>query len=266
MKIPIDKGNVRWWDAVLASFIFFTRLPLWRLRQPSKECYTRVVEYWPLTGWLTGTVTGATLYVASMFFPSPLPVILALAARLLLTGAFHEDGLCDFFDGFGGGGSNRERILAIMKDSRVGTYGVLGMLIYVLLFIGALSPLPPLAAALTIATADPFAKMISSQLIMMMPYARKEEEAKAKVVYRRMDIRASLLLALQGLLPLIAYVYFVLVPANVRWDMPVFVPCLTMYFLYLLVWRRLRGYTGDCCGAVYLLVELSFLLTISACF
>ena len=71
----------------------------------------------------------ATLYFGSMILPWAVSVIVAIAVRLLITGALHEDGLADFLDGFGGGG-DRARILAIMKDSHIGTYGVLGLIIY----------------------------------------------------------------------------------------------------------------------------------------
>ena len=109
-------NKCRWYDRPLAAFIFFTRLPFWRLRQPPKQAYNSVVEWWPLTGWLTDGLMAATLYVASLCLPPAVAVLLAIMVRLLVTGALHEDGLADFFDGFGGGGQDRQRILAIMKD------------------------------------------------------------------------------------------------------------------------------------------------------
>ena len=160
-------------DRIWAAFIFFTRLPLWRLHQPPKECYSTVVEHWPLTGWLTGGLMAAIIFFGSMVIPMHIAVILAICARLLLTGALHEDGLADFCDGMGGGSSDRERILAIMKDSHIGTYGVLGLILYLALLAGALLSLAPKMAALVILAADPYAKMVAAQLIQMMPYARK---------------------------------------------------------------------------------------------
>ena len=172
MEIHID--NTRWYDRIWASLIFFTRLPFWRLHQPSKACYKTVVEHWPLAGWLTGGIMAATLWVGSMFLPYVVAVVLAIAVRLLVTGALHEDGLADFLDGFGGGGKDRSRILAIMKDSHIGTYGVLGLVVYILLLAATLISMTPEVAALAIMAADPFAKMVTAQLIMMMPYARTE--------------------------------------------------------------------------------------------
>jgi adenosylcobinamide-GDP ribazoletransferase len=256
MQTNIDQTH--WYDRIWAAFIFFTRLPFWRIHQPPKECYATVVEHWPLTGWLTGGVMAATLYFGSMVLPHAIAVLLAIAVRLLMTGALHEDGLADFFDGFGGGGNNRERILTIMKDSHIGTYGVLGLVVYELLLAAALLSVPSNVAALMILAADPYSKMLASQLILMMPYARREEDAKSKTVYRKYGVSAGISLAVQGLLPMVAFIYL----TNVSWETLIFIPALTLYFLYLLIWKKLHGYTGDCCGAVCLSVELSVYLMV----
>lgn len=247
-----------WYDRIWAAFIFFTRLPFWRLHKPPKECYKTVVEHWPLTGWLTSSVMATTLYFCSMIMPYAIAVIAAISIRLFITGALHEDGLADFFDGFGGGNANRQRILDIMKDSHIGTYGVLGLVIYILLLGNALFAMSPMMATMTILAADPYSKMVTSQLIVMMPYARQEDEAKAKTVYRKINWKAGISLAVQGLLPMVAFLYLTHLP----WETIIFLPFLVMYFLYLLIWRRLHGYTGDCCGAVCLLVELSIYLIV----
>jgi len=203
-----------------------------------------------------------TLYGGSMVMPYMLAMALAMAVRILLTGALHEDGLADFFDGFGAGGHDRERILAIMKDSQIGTYGVLGLIVYALLLYLALLSFPPKVAAMAVFAGDAYSKMLSAQIIQMMPYARTEQDSKAHNVYRKMNVKAGLLLFVQGMLPM--GLLFWTFGWQLRWDMLIFVPGITMYFIYLLIWKRLRGYTGDCCGALCLLVELSFYLTLSA--
>jgi adenosylcobinamide-GDP ribazoletransferase len=256
MEIAIDQTH--WYDRIWASFIFFTRLPFWRLHEPPQACYKTVVEHWPLVGWLTGGVMAAILYFGSMVMPYLVAVIVAVVVRMLVTGALHEDGLADFLDGFGGGGRDRQRILDIMKDSRIGTYGVLGLVCYELLLGATLFSLTPEMAAFTILAADPFSKMVTSQLVMMLPYARKEEDAKSKTVYRKMEWKAGVSLAIQGLLPMAGFLFLTRLP----WTMIIFLPCLVMYFLYLLIRQRLQGYTGDCCGAVCLLVELTFCLVV----
>ncbi len=266
----------KWYDNLWAALIFFTRLPFWRFYQPPKPSYAAVVEWWPLTGWLTGGVMAAVLFFGSMVLPFAVALLLAIVARLLLTGALHEDGLADFFDGFGGGGGDRERILAIMKDSHIGTYGVVALIGYFALLYAALWSLPHGVAPLVVMAADPFAKMVTSQLILMLPYARSEETAKNKTVYRHPGVKAGVLLALQGLLPMAVVYLLPLLPfrgpwshvqgavAAVQWPLVLFLPSLVMYFLYLLMAKRLRGYTGDCCGAVCLLVELTVYLVFCA--
>ncbi len=250
-------------DRIWASFIFFTRLPLWRLHEPRTECYKTVVEHWPLTGWLTGGLMAATLYAGSLFLPYLVAVLLAIAVRMLTTGALHEDGLADFFDGFGGGGSDRGRILTIMKDSHIGTFGVLGLVMYVMLLASALFSMSPQVAALTILAADPFAKMLTAGLITL-PYARREEEAKAKVVYRKISPLAIISLVLQGLLPMLPLIYHLTIYHLPFTILPFIVSILVFSFLYLFIRGRLQGYTGDCCGAVCLMVELSIYLTACA--
>ena len=85
-----------------------------------------------------------------------------------------------------------------------------------------------------------------------------EDTAKSHTVYRRFNIKAGISLAIQGLMPMLIYIYIMY--AHVDWQLLIFVPAIAYYFLYLLIWKRLHGYTGDCCGATFLLVELATLL------
>ena len=173
-------------------------------------------------------------------------------------------GLADFFDGFGGGGNNRERILAIMKDSHIGTYGVLALVLYMGLLFAALSSLSPSQAALAIVAADPFAKMLSALAISRLPYARTAQTAKSGVVYRRPTLLASLGIAVQGLLPLSVCLWYM---SDLAFGViVVLVPLAVLSFLFLYIKRRLGGYTGDCCGALCLLTELSLYLVACATF
>ena len=188
----------------------------------------------------------------STWFPLPVAVLLALCTRLFLTGALHEDGLTDFFDGFGGG-RDREGILRIMKDSHIGSYGVLGLsvlglILYYLLSFSLLVSLPAPVIPWVLCVADPFCKFVCSFMLLFLPYARKEEESKAKVIYTRMSLSEWIANAAGGLLPLL------LLPLS-YWGMLCF-PCVLFIGLGWLLKRCLRGYTGDCCGALFLLCEL----------
>ena len=236
----------------LAALIFFTRLPFWKIREVPAECFKHVVPYWPLVGWLTGSIMAGVLWLAAQVLPLPVAWLLAILSRLLVTGCLHEDGLADFFDGFGGG-TTRERILAIMKDSHIGTYGVVGLIFYFLLFWQLPSRLPLSVLCALALCCDCWSKFCASQIINYLPYARKEEDSKSKTVYNRMSWHELLAGFLCGLLP------FVLLLPIKLWIATLF-PLLTFFLLYRLMKRRLQGYTGDCCGATFLLCELSFYL------
>ena len=250
-------------DRFFASLIFFTRLPWWRLRSVPREAFEPVVDWWPFVGWLTGGVlAGVFIGAHSLGMPPVLAALLAIASRLLLTGALHEDGLADFCDGFGGG-STRERTLSIMKDSHIGTFGVLGLICYILLLgtsLFCIASVSPEFAALTVLMADPFSKMLAAQTVMAMPYARKEEESKARNIYRRARFPQYILLLLEGLIPLGLYIWLT-EPDTTQVLILVLVPALLCTLLNLFIYKRIKGYTGDCNGAIFLLTELSIYIT-----
>ena len=236
---------------LLAAFIFFTRLPFWRLKEVPSECFKHVVPYWPWVGWLTGGLMAMVLGLGSQVMPVSLAWILAIVTRLLVTGALHEDGLADFFDGFGGG-TTRERTLTIMKDSHIGTYGVIGLIVYFLLML-ELRHLPIPVLCTLVVCGDCWGKLCASQLINFLPYARKEEESKAKVIYNRMSGKELFFCIAGGVLPLLllpSYLWVALIA-----------PCLVLAFLIRMMKRRLQGYTGDCCGATFLMCEMAFYLS-----
>lgn len=235
-------------DHVLAAFMFFTRLPFWKLKTVPQECFKHVVAYWSLSGWLTGGLMALACWGLLFLFPAPVAVIGALIVRLLVTGALHEDGLADFFDGFGGG-YDRESTLRIMKDSFIGSYGVIGLIMYYLLGVSLLLALPVQMLPVVLGCADPFAKYVGSHILRELPYARKESESKAKVVYDRFTWKEMLMSALGGLLPL------VFLPLSYWWML--IGPVIVFFLLIHLFRSRLGGYTGDCCGALFLLAELS---------
>ncbi len=252
---PIENGNETGTNIgkqVLAAFIFFTRLPFWRIAQVEGHYFQRVVPLWPLVGWLTGGLMSLVLWGSLRLGLMPGgAVAMALITRVLVTGALHEDGFADFCDGFGGG-TTRERTLGIMKDSHIGTYGVLGLLLYYLLLWNLLTERVMLGAnPLTFMVADAACKGISSTIIYFLPYARKEEEAKARVVYSKPSLSDAVVTLAASLLPLLFcwdYRYVLALP----------VPLFCSLLLFRLMKRRIQGYTGDCCGATFILNELMF--------
>lgn len=110
----------------VAAFAFLTRIPVSRVAVHGVEDLARAAPYFPMVGMVVGACGGAVLWGALQIWPPLLAVVLSMAATVLITGAFHEDALADSFDGFGGGW-NAEQVLAIMKDSRVGSYALVGV-------------------------------------------------------------------------------------------------------------------------------------------
>ena len=245
-------------DDIFAALMFFTRLPWWKLRRVPADSFKRIVGYWPVAGWVTGGVMTA-IYGIALFFHLPvvLAILLVFTGRLLLTGALHEDGLADFFDGFGGGRS-REQVLTIMKDSHIGTYGVLALVVYVALWVTSTVSLAQRSANLPIVLllfADVWSKWSASQIVNLLPYARNEEDCKIKKVYDRMSARTFTVGLLFALVPMLGCVLFLKeTPYMALWIcVTASVPNSVMVWLVQYLRRRIGGYTCDCCGATFLL-------------
>ena len=262
---------------IIAALSFFTRLPFWRLCNVPAKCYEKVVPLWPLAGWLTGAVMAGVFLLAIRILPANISIILAITARILLTGALHEDGFADFCDGFGGGGTSRERTLTIMKDSHIGTYGVLGLIIYFLLFFLVLTSIYDVvehlavSRSLSIATnvfiaslfviVDSAVKGISSAIVWFLPYARTAETAKNRLVYSHVSIFEKLMTIVIAALPFVLFCEEDFVPVVLC----AFFASATVFGM-LIIWMRKRigGYTGDCCGAMFIITELVAYITIAA--
>lgn len=271
---------------IIATLSFFTRLPFWRLANVPKEYYERVVPLWPVAGWVTGISMGISFAVFSQLSASILlGGVAALLTRVLITGALHEDGFADFCDGFGGG-STRERTLEIMKDSHIGTYGVLGLVFYVIILSVLISnaysgicasiytpqsfaSMPNLDVEslkwktfLSMATlmffADVMSKAISSTIINALPYARTESEAKNKLVYATTPFSDKVLTLLTSLLPCLFFASFFLSQHLVSLFVGLLVACVMRFVLVWYMRKKIQGYTGDCCGAMFVLCEASF--------
>jgi len=237
-----------------AAITFFTRIPLWRMVDIPVESYSRIIGFWPLTGWITGGITASAWLLFSMCIP-PLPaIILALAVRIVLTGGFHEDGLSDFFDGFGGG-KTKEDILRIMKDSNVGSYALIGMILYYLLLVSTLAEVPKAIMFSILITGDPFSKLLTTAMMNFLPYARTENESKSKTLYDKLSSGRLIVACFFGSFPM-----FLLL--NRELWLSALIPVSLVLFMFYYVRRKTGGYTGDICGATALLCELGFYLSV----
>ncbi len=229
---------------------FFTRLPAPAWVGHSAEALNHSARYFPLVGLLVGLLGALCFALASFFFPKTLAVLLAMAATILVTGAFHEDGWADMVDGFGGGWT-RERTLEIMKDSRIGTYGAVALVLMLLGKFMALVELDMLLVAPALIAGHALSRLCATSLLRFLDYAR--EEGKAKPLATRISNGELALAAIFGLVALA-----MLPPAQAFIGLP-FAAAATI-FLARKFQRHLGGYTGDCLGAVQQCAELAFYL------
>lgn len=239
-----------------ATIIMLTRLPIWRLYMPDKKYFEQTLTYWPLVGYISGSLMLGVIFVGQYIFPINICIIIAIIARLLLTGAIHEDGLADFFDGFGGG-RDKENILRIMKDSHIGSYGTIGLIIYFLLYYISLVNISVEHFFMVIIAGNVFSKLIASILANSLQYARTEKDSKNSVVYDKSPVFIFILVGLISCIPII----FLSVKTIIISILFVIIISIILreYFR-----RKIGGYTGDCCGASALILELCFYLGVVA--
>lgn len=247
-------------EAFFAALRFFTRLPVPARVGHSAEQLNRAARYFPLVGALVGAIGAAVTLAASLLWPPSIAVIMGMAATLLATGAFHEDGLSDSIDGFGGGWT-REQVLAIMKDSRIGSYGAIGIALALLMKFEALSTLAALAVddvimlAAALVAGHAVSRFAATTLMFSLDYARADAhaDAKSKPLATRMGATELVVAALCGLAPCL------LLPVDQAAIGLALVALVTLLCARYFV-RRIGGYTGDCLGATQQLTELGFYL------
>ncbi len=235
---------------------FFTRLPVPALVGHSAEALNRSARWFPAVGLVIGGI-GALVYLAALqVWPQPVAVLLSMAATLYATGAFHEDGLADTVDGLGGGW-DKARILEIMKDSRVGSYGVVAT---VLALLGKFTLLAVLDATLVpwaLLAGHALSRFCAISLLAAMDYVREDLQAKAKPLATRLSIGQLLFSLLFALAALVALPWVKAVAGCA-------LAALATLWLAAKFKRWLGGYTGDCLGATQQVAELAFYLGLLA--
>lgn len=166
-------------ELFLCALQFLTRLPVPGLQRFEADWTTRSTRYFPLVGQIVGVISAGVLLAASLVWKGWLPALLAVTAGVLITGAFHEDGLADTADGLGGGHNVAQR-LAIMKDSRIGVYGVLALGLCTAIKLAALAALSPRLAAFGLIAAHGVARAAAVLVMRALPYAGDPDSAKVK--------------------------------------------------------------------------------------
>jgi adenosylcobinamide-GDP ribazoletransferase len=242
---------------------FLTRVPVPRWVGWQPDWLHASARHFPAVGLLVGAFAALVLWAAGELFTAAVAVLLSMAATVWLTGAFHEDGLADTCDGLGGA-VDRERALLIMKDSRVGTYGAVALLLVLALKAAALHGLATRDLLATLA-ALPLAHAVSRAatvlLLSWLPYGGDIEHAKAKPLAQKVDGGGLLVVGVWVLLS--GAVAALFMPLQ---TVAVAVGAVLVVALWMARWlrRRLGGFTGDALGATQQFGELAVYLAVLA--
>lgn len=245
----ISRQKVQYeWQVFLLAVGFLTRIRVPADPDFSEDKLNGASRYFPLVGILVAGVSALVFVAAAALFGNQLiAVLLAMVASILVTGAFHEDGFADSCDGFGGGWT-AEDVLRIMKDSRIGTYGGVGLILVLSLKAAALFAMATPAILISaLFWAHVVSRWLSVSYLLDLHYVRGE--GKSKPLATTMPLSHWLWSGL----PILALLVFA--------DSPALIPlCLSLlvfrfaFAAYLR--RRIGGYTGDALGAAQQVAEI----------
>jgi adenosylcobinamide-GDP ribazoletransferase len=216
----------------------------------------RSAPYYPVVGLVVGAVSGLVFLSASLVWSAWPAAVLAIGSGLLLTGGFHEDGLADTFDGLGGG-QTRERRLAIMKDSRIGSFGALALWTVMTLKAAVLAGFGPTHGAIALLVTHGAARAASVGVMVSLPYAADPDAAKLKPSPMGVRRREATLAILIGSAPLFLCGFRSAVVALVLASGGALTVGLTAR-------RLVGGWTGDILGASEQVAEAALLLGLAA--
>lgn len=237
------------------ALMFYTRIPCPSWVDHSEEYLNKATRYFPLIGWIVGAFSAVVIYGLHFIFPASICVVLGLATGVLVTGAFHEDGFADVCDGFGGGWT-AARILEIMKDSRVGAYGVIGVILLFALKLFSLIALLELDlwfCLKSLLLAHVLSRLISVTVMYTHEYAREDASSKVKPIAKKLSLSDFIISAI--------WVVPILLLFQSPWILLVFVPVYLMKIYLAAYFKKwIGGYTGDCLGAVQQIVFVIILL------
>ncbi|WP_440874549.1 adenosylcobinamide-GDP ribazoletransferase [Thalassotalea sp. PLHSN55] len=235
---------------LLLAISFFTRVPVRLPEDVSSEMLNQASRYFGVVGIFVGIVAATVFALSTFIFPVEIAVLLAMATSIIFTGAFHEDGWADVWDGFGGGWQVEQK-LNIMKDSRIGTYGSVALIVLLMVKFQSLVSLNQyysLISALVLGHC--LSRVLATSLIYTMNYVQEDALSKVKPLAQALSFNGLMVLSLTGIvvaffaLPIHAFFTLLLTLLVFRW-------LLVKWFNH-----QLGGYTGDCLGAAQQLCEV----------
>jgi adenosylcobinamide-GDP ribazoletransferase len=242
----------------LLALSFFSRLPMAKNIQYSPSKMRRATRYFPLVGWLLAAILVAVYVVIQPLVGSSPALCLLIILSILMTGALHEDGIADTFDGFFGGYTQQHK-LTIMKDSRIGTYGTCALVMTILskfMLLSALANQGMLVISLFVAY--PLSRAMAISLVQDMRYISNQvpgSDSKSETLAKPFSPKNLSFVVITGaaaciLLPLLTTIYLLVICLILR------------YWLRFWINKHISGYTGDCLGTAQQLQELLIYLII----
>lgn len=251
MSERIASGVRREWGLLLLALSFMTRLPL-QHGEVAPEALEACRRYFSVAGAVIGAVMAVVFTVAASGLPSYVAVMLALVAGLLLTGGLHEDGLADTLDGIGGGWTPVEK-LSIMKDSRLGSYGGVGLVasmgLRAALLIGIAQSGGWAGVCMALVLGHSASRAAPLWVMVQLPYARVDDSRVAALSHAvpPRDVAVATLVPLLLGLCLIGWI---------TTAVSLLVMAATVWGAGRWLRAQLGGYTGDTLGAVQQCAEL----------
>ena len=239
---------------LFTAITFYTRLPCYRLGSYTPEYLSKTTKYLPFIGWIVGGISAVIFILLIRILPLTISMLLSMISTVIITGAFHEDAFADSCDGFGGG-SSKEQILTIMKDSRVGTYAVVGLIFMLGLKFLTLIAIPYKILPFVLVAGHSVSRYAAATVLLTHKYAREDDKAaKTSVISQKLSISDFLVATFFGIVPifLLGYKFLVIL-------IPIFlIRILIGYYLN----KRIQGYTGDSLGAVQQITEVIFYIIV----
>ena len=239
-------------NSFLVAVQFMTRLPVPRGIQYSRDALARSVVFFPAIGLLVGAGGAALYLLLSPHASGDVVVVLILVYLVTITGGLHEDALGDAADGFGGGWE-KDRVLAIMRDSRIGSYGTIAITLGLLARFVFLTNLAPGKFIGFFIAGQVLGRWTALPLAFFLPSARDHEAGQGKLIADKVtavSFGAGTLLAF-------AIVAIALRAAALWASLTAAMTAAISGFYY---WRRIGGITGDCLGATNQLTEIAIYL------
>lgn len=257
----LEANKVTQWQLLLLAISFLTRLPVQLRFNVSGAHLNQASRYFALVGLLLGGLLALSYGIFQLLLPASISVLLMMAVGLLLTGAFHEDGWANVWDGFGGGWQVSQK-LAIMKDSRLGTYGAAALFIMLLVKFQSLLFLSEslITVLSAIVIGQCVSRVVATSLIMGMEYVSEDATSKVKPLAMHLSVTSLVTLLVTAATLLVS-----LIAVGVLLWQTVFILVAVLLILRVILIRwfkqQLGGYTGDCLGAAQQLSEIAIYLT-----